>query len=236
LRDAAHFGIRAEPLRVEAAIFPNDRNITALCLGTWATEHDAQRPLPMLGSDTFPRSWKGIYLLDTTFDQVNVGRPDLRAEPPVIDLRETKWFDPNPPLNCPWTGCLSMFGSVVRYTRFPRQVGFKSAGDFRPLRCREVVGRLIALAGPILELQKNALFRKRFSPCLNAFQNARLLQNRSATSIIQSSPHSAASWRNAISSARHQGRPQRQKRAKKAVHLYICLTHQPTTSETPWRR
>jgi len=60
---------------------------------------------------TGPDKWKGhlvtlvedIFLVDSTFDQVNLGRPDLRAQPLVLDLRQTKWFDQDPPYNCPWT-------------------------------------------------------------------------------------------------------------------------------------
>ncbi len=148
-----HFGIHAEPLRIEAAIFPDDRKLHGgVVLGSLS--NDTRRPAAA------PDKWKGhlvtlaqgVYLVDTTFDQVNiVGRPDLRAEPLVIDLRETKWFDPDPPYGCPWTGCLRMFDALVRFTRFPRQIGWKSAGDFQPSRRQPLVQALIASARPIFE-------------------------------------------------------------------------------------
>jgi hypothetical protein len=116
-----HFGIKAEPIRVEATIFPNDRKHYGVVLGSFG---DGSRQAP-----TKPGMWKGhlatlvetVYLLDTTFDQVNRGRPDLKAESLVIDLRQTKWFDPRPLWrNCPWTGCLTMFNATVRYTKAHR--------------------------------------------------------------------------------------------------------------------
>jgi hypothetical protein len=150
-----HFGIRAEPLRVEAAIFPNIRQHGGVVLGSLGD--GTRRPAAK------PDCWHGhlctlvenVYLVDTTFDQVNVGRPELKAGPVTLDLRETKWFDPSPPWRgCPWTGCLSIFDSTVRYTRYPRQVGFKSAGDFQPSRRRRLVPELIALAKPLFSVQE----------------------------------------------------------------------------------
>ena len=100
-----HFGIKAEPLRVEAAIFPNDRKHHGVVLGSFGD--GSRQPAAA------PDKWRGhlctlvadVYLLDTTFDQVNVGRPDLRAEPLVIDLRRTKWFDPEAPYDCDRAAC-----------------------------------------------------------------------------------------------------------------------------------
>ena len=147
----SHFGIRAEPLRVEAAIFPDGRR-GGVVLGHLGD--GTRRPAAA------PGAWHGhlctlvedVYLLDTTFDQVNKGRPDLKAGPVTLDLRETKSFDPSPPWRgCPWTGCLSMFDAMVRYTKAEKQKGWKSAGDFRPRRRREVVEKLIELARPILQ-------------------------------------------------------------------------------------
>jgi hypothetical protein len=94
-----------------------------------------------------PDKWKGhlcsliedVYLLDTTFDQCNMGHPHLKAKPLVIDPRETKWFDPDPARGCPWTGCLKMFDTTVRYSQFPRQAGWKNTPGFRPRQRRDVV-------------------------------------------------------------------------------------------------
>lgn len=70
-------------------------------LAILATEHGNPQQHPTNGRVNLCSLVEGIYLVDTTLDQVNIGRPDLRAEPLVIDLRETKRFDPNPPYYCP---------------------------------------------------------------------------------------------------------------------------------------
>ena len=142
--------LKTEPLRVEAAIFPDDRKLYGCLLG--AIGDGSRQAAAKQGM------WKGhlaalienVYLLDSTFDQVNIGRRYLRAKPLVIDLRTTKWFNPDPPYDCPWTGCLAMFDATVRFTRFPRQAGWQHASDFRPRRRRVVVEKLIDLAEPIL--------------------------------------------------------------------------------------
>ena len=93
------------------------------------------------------------YLVDTTFDQVNEDEyfKLKNAEPLVVDLRQTKWFAtdvkwPN------WTGNLRIFpGSRVDYSKFRRQTGWKSAGDFRPRQRKEVVELLVKKAAPILK-------------------------------------------------------------------------------------
>ena len=145
-----HFGIKAEPLRVEAGIFPDEPKLHGCVLGSIgdgtrrpAAKKDMWRGhLASLVSDQ--------YLIDTTLDQANTGR-HLHVKPIVIDLRTTKWFDPDPPwIGESWTGLLTPWPGVqVRYTRFPRQAGWKNAGDFRPRRRREIVATLIKAAAPI---------------------------------------------------------------------------------------
>jgi hypothetical protein len=128
-------------------IFPNARKHGGVVLGHLGDGTRRAAAKPDCWHGHLCSIVEGVYLLDTTFDQVNVGRPDLRAEPLVIDLRRTKWFDPSPPWRgCPWTGCLEMFDAVVRYTKAEKQRGFKSAGDFQPSRRRRLVPELIALA------------------------------------------------------------------------------------------
>jgi hypothetical protein len=152
-----HFGLKAEPLRVEAGIFPDEPKLHGCVLGSIGdgTRRPAARP----------DCWHGhlgslvedVFLLDSTLDQANKGNRRLNAKPIVIDLRTTKWFDSDPPwIGTPWTGLLRPWGNGVqlRYTQHHRQAGWKHAGDFRPCRRRELVPQLIAAAMPIFETPK----------------------------------------------------------------------------------
>ena len=149
-----HFGIQAEPLRVEAGLFPDDRKHYGCLLGAIGdgTRRPAAQPDMWIGH--LATLISGRYLFDSTLDQANENSPHLHAKPIVIDLRTTKWFDPDPPLyGDPWTGLLRPWnnGTQLRITQHPRQVCWKHAGDFRPCRRRELTPRLIAKARPIFE-------------------------------------------------------------------------------------
>jgi hypothetical protein len=142
----AHFGIKAEPLRVEAGIFPDDRKLPGCVLGS--SGDGTRRPAAK------PDHWQGHlvslvenrYLIDTTLDQAD---RHLNARPVVIDLTRTTWFKPNL-RSGQCTGLLRLWdGVLVRYSPAPRQVGWKHAGDFRPRRRREIAARLIELAEPL---------------------------------------------------------------------------------------
>ena len=137
-----HFGFQAEPIRVETGLFHDDPKSYGCVLGS---SGDGTRR-PAAGKDM----WAGhlcsiinrIYLLDSTVDQANKDHPHLHAQPIVIDLRTTKWFDPRSSLARGSRGlaCCALWnnGTQVRYTQHHRQAGWKSAGDFRLCRRREV--------------------------------------------------------------------------------------------------
>jgi hypothetical protein len=86
------------------------------------------------------------YLIDTTLDQVNDDHPWLEAKPCVVYLPHTTWHEPPRWEGAlKWTGNMHIFGNgtTVRYTKFHRQNGWRSAGDFRPNRRRRLVDRLM---------------------------------------------------------------------------------------------
>ena len=149
-----HFGFQAKPLRVEAGLFHDDRKYYGCVLGS---SGDGTRR-PAAGKDMWAGHLAtlldGIYLIDTTLDQANEGQPWLEARAIVIDLRTTKWFDPNPPWRgFPWTGLLRPWNTPVqlRVTQHHRHAGFLHAGDFRPSRRREIVKILTSAAAPIFK-------------------------------------------------------------------------------------
>jgi hypothetical protein len=136
-----HFNLKAEPLRVEAAVFPEDRKRHGCILGSFGdgTRRSAAGKGMWLGH--LVTLVAGYYLLDSTIDQVKV--PGV--QPIVLDLRQTKWFKQNPPYRGTlWTGVLRPWpGIQARYTMFHRQNGWKHAGDFRSCRRKEMVALLI---------------------------------------------------------------------------------------------
>ncbi len=144
-----HFGFKAEPLRVEAALFHDDRKFHGCILGS---NGDGTRRAAA-GKDKWIGHLitllDGVYLLDTTLDQANDVNPHLKAKPVVIDLRTTTWFQPNL-RGGQCTGLLRLWDDVqVRYSPAWRQTGFRHAGDFRPGRRQEIVKILITAATPL---------------------------------------------------------------------------------------
>jgi hypothetical protein len=139
------FNIQAEPLRVTAAVFPSEKGAGCI-LGS---EGDGTR-----GPRSGPDMWKGHlvslveekFLVDTTLDQVRDNHPGIIVEPCVIHLPDTEWFrSPCSTRGYHWTVLTLFPGSVVRYSSFPRQNGWKNAGDFRPCRRKKIVERLVRM-------------------------------------------------------------------------------------------
>jgi hypothetical protein len=136
------------PMRVEAAVFP-EKNGPGCVLGSAG---DGSR-LPAAE----PGMWHGHlvtviqdsdgddeYLIDTTLDQVNINHPELDARPCVVYLPHTRWQEPPRWEGAlKWTGNMHLFGNgtTVRYCKFHRQNGWKSAADFCPNRRRHLVER-----------------------------------------------------------------------------------------------
>jgi len=154
-----HLQIAAQPLRVEAVVYP-------------PPDHPSEHYPCALGSDgdgtrrpaAKPDMWHGHlavlthdnFLLDATLDQVNEGNPWLDARPFVatvpldfgivwfgLDRDHTTWH-PLESWQTPWPD------TRVRYLAFPGRGGFKSAPDWRPSHRRELVATLLrATTGPL---------------------------------------------------------------------------------------
>jgi hypothetical protein len=144
----AHYGFDTRPLRVQATVLPTKPREHGCTLGS---DGDGSRQ-PAAGHG----KWRGHlvtlvnneYIVDTTLDQVNDSEPHLRADPVVVHLPATDWFLCEDPKSYRYhrTGNLSVFkssDSPVRYAEYPRQNGFKHAGDFRPNRRKCIVLDLI---------------------------------------------------------------------------------------------
>lgn len=127
-------GYQADVLRVEAAVFFDDRNRIGTILGS---RGDGTRR-PASNKDM----WKGHlvavadgkWLLDPTLDQTRL------APPMVVELPDG-WLNSWKAIFIPITD------GQVRYAIFPQQVGYKSAPDFRPSRRRWVVEEVLDQLG-----------------------------------------------------------------------------------------
>jgi hypothetical protein len=146
-------GINAQPLRVEATVYPSP-----------AQEGGSHYPCA-LGSNgdgtrrpaAKPGMWAGHLvvwthdrrLLDATLDQVNSEHPWLEARPFVHQSpaglriawfgldREADSWQALESWQTPWPD------TRVRYGTFPGRGGFKGAPDFRPSHRRELVERVL---------------------------------------------------------------------------------------------
>jgi hypothetical protein len=133
-------GFVAFPLRVEAAVFFDDRKLIGCSLGTISPDYR---------SKTERGSWKGHlavvvcegadeWLLDPTLDQSNKPEWPASARVSPIAFRLQDHF---------WEGKLMFFrmgDALVRYKMHPRQIGFTSAPDARPSHWRPLAEEILA--------------------------------------------------------------------------------------------
>ena len=148
-----HFGLEAEPLRVTATMFAND-NIREHYGCVLGSDGNGTR-MEAAGEGMWHGHLVGLienrFILDSCLDQANTKNPWLEVTPLVVDLTATDWFKPDVCSDYHCTNNMTPFssGALIRYTKFHRQIGWRSAGDFRPRRRKELVPRLIAAARPI---------------------------------------------------------------------------------------
>jgi hypothetical protein len=125
----------ARPLRVETAVFPDDRKLIATILGA------VGRPSSKASSG----KWHGhlavliddVWLLDPTLDQAN--KPEwgvqYRVKPLATRLTEDFWHGRSQ--------MLSVDNCTVRYKLYPRQNGFARAPDARPSHWRPLADLIL---------------------------------------------------------------------------------------------
>ena len=132
-------GLEADPFRAEVHVWTGSREIPGFVLGS---SGDGSRR-PAAG----PGMWhghlavrSGEYVLDPTIDQAAAGK--VRLKPAVFAVPadwddDVRYFDWN-------TGTFRWEenGLAVSYGRYYRQVGWKSAGDARPSRWRDIAAEM----------------------------------------------------------------------------------------------
>jgi hypothetical protein len=142
-------GYNSRPLRIEAAVFPDDRKLCGTILGAWS-EPGARRAAS-------PGMWQGhlavvvedCWLLDPTLDQANKKEwpRSMRVGPLAIRLPEKFWAEHGSIL-------IQVNKCSVRFSPHPRQVGFAravapfavipGAVAYRTSRCGEKAAGLFA--------------------------------------------------------------------------------------------
>jgi len=120
-------GYRSRPLRVEAAVFPDDQKAVGTSLG-WSNPPGRRRAAK-------PDMWWGhlavlvddVWLLDATLDQANKKEwpRSMRVGPLAVRLSENLWAERGSTM-------VRTNGCEVRFSPHPRQLGFANAGDARP--------------------------------------------------------------------------------------------------------
>jgi hypothetical protein len=133
----------ARPLRVEAAVFPDDRKVYGTLLGR--PSRQAAEPGMWYGhlAVAIDKEW----LLDATIDQANKDEWPAGAHvgPIVVWLTAEFWTSDF------WTASACVFVQVgesrVRFCKFPRQNGFARTDEARPSRWRPLADRILDRVG-----------------------------------------------------------------------------------------
>ena len=138
LHDALQrLGYGSRLLRIEAAVFPDDRKLCGTILGGWCE--------PGCRRAASPGMWRGHlavvvedeWLLDPTLDQANKKEwpRSMRVGPLTVQLTEKFWAEHGSIL-------VQTNGCSVRFSPHPRQVGFANAGDARPSHWKPLADRI----------------------------------------------------------------------------------------------
>jgi hypothetical protein len=142
-------GYNSRPLRIEAAVFPNDRKFYGTILGGWREPGSRQAASPDKWWGHLAVAIENEWLLDPTLDQANKKeRPrSMRVGPLAIRLPEKFWAEHGSIL-------IQVNKCSVRFSPHPRQVGFAravapfavipGAVAYRTSRCGEKAAGLFA--------------------------------------------------------------------------------------------
>jgi hypothetical protein len=130
-------GYSSRPLRIEAAVFPDDPKLSGNILGS--IERGSR-------GAASPDMWWGHlgvvvdndWLLDATLDQANKEEwpRSIHVGPLAVRLEEKFWAK--------WGSILVRTnGCTVRFSPHPRQLGFANAGDARPSHWKPLAAQIL---------------------------------------------------------------------------------------------
>jgi len=129
-------GYNSRPLRIEAAVFPDDRKLYGSILGSWNGSRHAASPGKWWGhlAVLVEEEW----LLDPTIDQANKKEwpRSICVGPLAVRLTQKFWAERGSIL-------VRTNGCTVRFSPHPRQNGFANAGDARPSHWKPLADRIL---------------------------------------------------------------------------------------------
>ena len=120
-------GYKSRPLRIEAAVFPDDRKFYGTILGGFSEPGRRQAASPGMWRGHLAVLVEDAWLLDPTLDQANKKEwpRAIHVGPLAVRLTKKFWAE--------WGSILVRTnGCTVRLCPHPRQNGFANAGDARP--------------------------------------------------------------------------------------------------------
>jgi hypothetical protein len=120
-------GYNSRPLRIEAAVFPDDRKVCGTILGGWREPGCRRAASPGMWLGHFAVVIEDEWLLDPTLDQANKKEwpQAIHVGPLAIQLTREFWAEHGSIL-------IRTNDCSVRFSPHPRQNGFANAGDARP--------------------------------------------------------------------------------------------------------
>jgi hypothetical protein len=130
-------GYNSRPLRIEAAVFPDDRKFSGTILGGWS-EGTRRAASPGKWWGHLAVAVEDEWLLDPTLDQANKSEwpRSMHVGPLAVRLSERFWTERGSFL-------IQTNGCTVRFSPHPRQTGFANAGDARPSHWKPLAERIL---------------------------------------------------------------------------------------------
>jgi hypothetical protein len=152
LNDALQrLGYNSRPLRIEAAVFPDEPKAVGTILG-WSNPPERRRAAT-------PDHWWGhlavlvdeMWLLDATLDQANKREwpRSMRVGPLAVRLSENFWAERGSTM-------VRTNGCEVRFSPHPKQNGFAHAGDARPSHWRPLADLIFEAVQVVVINQRRA--------------------------------------------------------------------------------
>lgn len=131
-------GCTSRPLRIEAAVFPDDRKLYGTILGGFSEPGRRQAASPGMWHGHLAVVVDDSWLLDATLDQANKEEwpRAIHVGPLAVRLTEHFWAERGSIL-------VRTNGCTVRFSPHPRQVGFANAGDARPSHWKPLADRIL---------------------------------------------------------------------------------------------
>jgi hypothetical protein len=124
-------GYSSYPLRVQASVIPNDRKLFGTILGAKRNGCFREAAGPGMWHGHLAVAIEDVWLLDATFDQANETEWPSSAwvGPLAVRLNNAFWKERKQII-------IKMNETTIRYSLYPKQVGFAHKGDARPSHWR----------------------------------------------------------------------------------------------------